>query len=118
FPIIQGDENRLRQVIDNLVNNAIKYSPNGGTIHLRGTFDGDSVTVAVTDQGVGLTADDQEHVFERFFRADDALSRKTQGTGLGLYLAKAVIDAHGGTITVESQPGKGSTFRFTLPRDR
>lgn len=117
FPIIQGDETRLRQVIDNLVSNAIKYSPDGGEVRISGTFDDQSVTVAVSDQGVGLPQDEQEHIFERFYRVDDALTRKTQGTGLGLYLARAVIDAHKGTISVDSQPGKGSTFRFTLPKE-
>jgi PAS domain S-box-containing protein len=118
FPVIQGDEVRLRQVIDNLLNNAIKYSPNGGTIRVTGKSSDGMVSVAVSDQGVGLNREDQEHIFERFFRADDALSRKTQGTGLGLYLAKAVIDAHNGTIEVESQPGKGSIFRFSLPSEK
>jgi len=117
FPIIQGDETRLRQVIDNLINNAIKYSPKGGEVRITGTFDDDNVTLAVQDQGVGLAADEQERIFERFYRVDDALSRKTQGTGLGLYLARAVVEAHGGHIAVESQPGKGSAFRITLPRE-
>jgi PAS domain S-box-containing protein len=117
FPTIQGDEARLRQVIDNLVSNAIKYSPKGGEVRISGTYDDQSVTVAVKDQGVGLPQDEQERIFERFYRVDDALSRKTQGTGLGLYLARAVVEAHGGHISVESQPGKGSTFRFTLPRE-
>ncbi len=117
FPCVQGDEIRLRQVIDNLVSNAIKYSPKGGEVRISGTFDDKSVTISVTDQGVGLPEDEQERIFERFYRVDSALSRKTQGTGLGLYLARAVIEAHGGTISVKSQPGKGSTFWFTLPRD-
>ncbi len=118
FPSIQGDEVRLRQVLDNLISNAIKYSPKGGEVRISGTFDDQRITVAVRDQGVGLPPDEQERVFERFYRVDDALSRKTQGTGLGLYLARAVVEAHGGSISVESQPGKGATFRFTLPRDR
>jgi signal transduction histidine kinase len=73
--------------------------------------------VYVSDQGVGIPHDEQAHIFERFYRVDDALSRRTQGTGLGLYLAQAVIKAHGGTITVRSEPGKGSTFHVALPRD-
>lgn len=117
FPIIQGDETRLRQVIDNLINNAIKYSPKGGEVRITGRFGENTVTLEVSDQGVGLAADEQERIFERFYRVDDALSRKTQGTGLGLYLARAVVEAHGGHIAVESQPGKGSTFRITLPRE-
>jgi PAS domain S-box-containing protein len=117
LPIIQGDETRLRQVIDNLISNAIKYSPKGGEVRISGSYDDQSVTVAIKDQGVGLSYDEQERIFERFYRVDDALSRKTQGTGLGLYLARAVIEAHGGKIWVESQPGKGATFLFTLSRD-
>ncbi len=86
-------------------------------MRISGTFDDHSVTVAVSDQGVGLAKDEQDRIFERFYRVDDALTRKTQGAGLGLYLARAVIEAHKGTISVDSQPGKGATFRFTLPRE-
>jgi PAS domain S-box-containing protein len=115
FPVIQGDEVRLRQVLDNLLSNAVKYSPEGGLVEVGGLFDGETVTVYVRDQGVGMTASEQERIFDRFYRVDGALSRKTQGTGLGLYLAKAIIEAHGGSIRVESEPGHGSTFYFTLP---
>jgi len=118
FPTIQGDEVRLRQVIDNLIGNALKYSPHGGKVSVRGQFDDQQVTVAVSDQGVGLTTDEQERIFERFYRVDDALTRKTQGTGLGLYLARAVVEAHGGQISVQSESGKGSTFTFVLPREQ
>lgn len=117
FPAVQGDEVRLRQVLDNLVSNAIKYSPKGGTIEVGGDFDDDSVTVYVRDQGVGLTETEQERIFDRFYRVDSALSRKTQGTGLGLYLAKAIIDAHNGSIGVTSKPKAGSTFYFIIPRE-
>jgi PAS domain S-box-containing protein len=116
FPSIPGDEVRLRQVLDNLISNAIKYSPEGGLIEVGGSMDKVSVTCYVRDQGVGLSESDQERVFDRFYRVDGALSRKTQGTGLGLYLAKAIIEAHGGTMGVQSQPGQGSTFTFTLPQ--
>ncbi|MCC6615895.1 MAG: PAS domain S-box protein [Anaerolineae bacterium] len=115
FPVIQGDETRLRQVLDNLISNAIKYSPNGGEITIGGYATAASATVYVKDQGVGMSDADQERIFERFYRVDGALSRKTQGTGLGLYLAKAIVEAHGGRIWVESAPGQGATFFFTLP---
>jgi PAS domain S-box-containing protein len=115
FPVVSADEVRLRQVLDNLISNAIKYSPNGGTITVGGEVDLKHVTIFVRDQGAGINERDQERLFERFFRVDGALSRSTQGTGLGLYLAKAVIDAHGGSIHVTSKPGVGSTFYFTLP---
>jgi len=115
FPIVQGDETRLRQVLDNLINNAVKYSPDGGRIEVGGRVEPGHVTVYVTDQGVGMTEAEQERVFERFYRADSTLSRKTQGTGLGLYLARAIVEAHGGSMSVTSRPGQGSTFSFTLP---
>ncbi|MBZ0281213.1 MAG: PAS domain S-box protein [Anaerolineae bacterium] len=115
FPFVQGDEIRLRQVLDNLVSNALKYSPEGGIITVGGEVDDKSVTIFVHDSGVGISETDQEHIFDRFFRVDGTLSRKTQGTGLGLYLAKAIIEAHGGTIRVQSKPGTGSTFYFTVP---
>ncbi len=115
FPAVEGDEVRLRQVIDNLIGNAIKYSPDGGMIEVGGHCDGDRVTIYVRDPGVGLSERDRERVFERFYRVDGALSRKTQGTGLGLFLAKAIVEAHGGQIGVDSQLGHGSTFYFSLP---
>ena len=116
FPSIPGDSTRLRQVIDNLVGNAVKYSPNGGTIRVAGAFTDDVVRVEVQDEGVGLPEEEWDRIFERFYRVDDALSRRTQGTGLGLYLSQAVIQAHGGEIGVHSIPGQGSTFYFILPR--
>ncbi len=116
FPVIQGDEQRLRQVLDNLLSNAIKYSPDGGEIEVGGTVNEQSITVYVRDQGVGLSEQDQQRLFERFYRVDSALSRRTQGTGLGLFLANAIVQAHGGSMRVESHPGAGSTFYFTLPQ--
>jgi PAS domain S-box-containing protein len=115
FPVIQGDEMRLRQVIENLIGNAIKYSPDGGAIEVGGNANDRVVTIYVKDPGVGLAPEEQERVFDRFYRVDGKLSRKTQGTGLGLYLAQAIIHAHGGTIGVKSQLGKGAKFYFTLP---
>lgn len=115
FPPVLADEGKLRQVLDNLVSNAIKYSPEGGVIEVGGRANGDSLSVYVRDQGVGLSEIEQERVFERFYRVDGALSRRTAGTGLGLYLSRAIIEAHGGTIEVVSAPGKGATFTFTLP---
>ncbi len=116
FPAVPGDAVRLRQVMDNLLSNAIKYSPDGGTITVGGSDEGDHIRVYVRDQGVGIRESDQERLFERFFRVDGALSRRTQGTGLGLYLSRSIVRAHEGSMTVESQPGKGSTFSFTLPK--
>jgi PAS domain S-box-containing protein len=117
FPTIQGDARLLRQVIDNLITNAIKYSPNGGTITVGGRYTETSVTFFVRDEGTGISEHDQKHIFERFYRVDNALTSKTKGTGLGLYLVRAIIEAHHGEINVKSQPGHGSTFYFKLPRD-
>jgi signal transduction histidine kinase len=103
-------------VFDNLLSNAVKYSPSGGTVEVGGQATDESVMIYVRDEGVGIRQEDQARIFDRFYRVDGALSRKTQGTGLGLYLAKAIIEAHNGTIGVESQPGQGSTFFFSLPR--
>jgi PAS domain S-box-containing protein len=116
FPYIDGDITRLRQVLDNLVSNAIKYSPNGGIIKIAGQCSERDVTISVSDQGEGIAAHDLKHIFERFFRVDNKLSRRTQGTGLGLFLVKAIVEAHHGKIDVKSKYGKGSTFYFTLPR--
>lgn len=117
FPHVQGDEERLHQVLSNLVSNAIKYSPDGGTIVVSGRCDQDWVYIAVTDQGIGIPIGEHDRIFDRFYRVEDALSRRTQGAGLGLYLVKSVVEAHGGRIWVASRPGSGSTFVFTLPRD-
>jgi signal transduction histidine kinase len=117
FPIIMGDTVRLRQVIDNLISNAIKYSPKGGKILVRGSCDDQWVQITVSDQGQGLPPEQLERVFERFYRVDNALTSSTQGTGLGLYLAHAVITAHGGRIWASNNPKGGATFTFTLPRN-
>ena len=116
FPAVRGDEERLTQVLTNLISNAIKYSPKGGRILVSGRYDQEQVYIAVTDEGIGIPAGEHERIFDRFYRVDSALTRRTQGAGLGLYLAKSVIEAHGGRIWVTSSPGKGSTFVFTLPR--
>jgi PAS domain S-box-containing protein len=116
FPVLMADPVRLRQVLDNLVSNAIKYSPKGGEIVIRGTYDQDWVRVSVSDQGTGLPPDQLERVFERFYRVNNSLAQKTQGTGLGLYLAHAVITAHDGKIWASNNPGGGATFTFALPR--
>lgn len=117
FPAVPGDEFRLRQVIENLLTNAIKYSPEDTAITIGGRFTEKSVTVFVRDDGVGIPKDQIDKIFERFYRVDEKLTSRTQGTGLGLYLVKAIVEAHGGEISVKSQVGSGSTFYFTLPRD-
>jgi len=116
FPIVLGDEERLAQVLSNLISNAIKYSPNGGKIQISGRALPEQVVICVSDQGSGIAAKDLPFVFERFYRSEDA-SRSTKGAGLGLYLARAVVEAHGGRIWVDSKPGEGARICFSLLRD-
>lgn len=116
FPSVPGDQGRLRQVLANLLSNAIKYSPKGGTIRVGGTVQNDQVQLFVEDEGIGLSPEDHDRVFGAFARVDNALSRETQGVGLGLYLVRAIVEAHGGRVWVESAPNQGSSFHFSLPR--
>jgi len=115
FPTVYGDEERLRQVFNNLISNAIKYAPQGGEIRVGGWPAADSVTVYVADQGIGIPHDEQGRLFQRFYRVDSSLRRSTQGAGLGLYLCASIVEAHGGHIWLRSEPGKGTTVFFTLP---
>jgi PAS domain S-box-containing protein len=116
LPAVEGDVNRLEQVLNNLVSNAIKYSPEGGTVEISGRVLPNEVIVTVSDQGVGIPLDEQPRVFERFFRGARERRQRTPGAGLGLYLAKAIIEAHDGRIWAESNPGEGAAFSFALPR--
>lgn len=118
LPPVPADEERLRQVLSNLINNAIKYSPKGGTIWVGAHVHKDWLTVYVADQGVGIPLEEQERIFEPFYRGKGEMSQNAAGAGLGLYLCRAIVEAHGGRIWVESQPGKGSIFAFTLPLRR
>jgi signal transduction histidine kinase len=112
---VRGDARRLRQVFDHLLDNAIKFSPNGGTICLSLGEEGDMVCVQVQDQGIGLPTDELERVFDRFYQVDGSATRRFGGTGLGLALVKEVVEAHGGAVWVESEVGQGSTFTLFLP---
>jgi two-component system phosphate regulon sensor histidine kinase PhoR len=114
LPLVLGDGQRLQQVVTNLVHNAIKFTPGGGSIQIEARAADDRVVVSVSDTGVGIPPALHERVFERFFKADR--SRSTAGTGLGLAIAKHIVLAHGGQIWVESEPGKGSRFFFTVLR--
>lgn len=113
--MIEGDNNRLYQVLQNLLSNAIKYSPDGGTITVRVTRDAAQGCVAVIDQGIGIPADVLMDVFQRFYRANNAEARQIKGMGIGLYVVKEIVSLHGGTILVESQEGVGSSFTVVLP---
>ncbi|WP_056969363.1 cell wall metabolism sensor histidine kinase WalK [Lacticaseibacillus thailandensis] len=112
---VDVDQDKFMQVVDNIMNNAIKYSPDGGTITARLVETNNHVILSISDQGLGIPAKDINHVFERFYRVDKARSRKQGGTGLGLAISKEVIEAMGGRIWVDSVEGKGSTFYISLP---
>lgn len=116
FPVILGDEERLGQVIQNLLSNAIKYSPDGGEICISGQVRTDQVIVCVSDDGPGVAPEDAPHIFERFYRSNLA-TRTTKGVGLGLFLTRAIVEAHHGKIWVDSQVGKGARICFSLPRN-
>ncbi len=113
--VVMGDAERLRQMLVNLVNNAIQYTPPGGRIELSVACLGNQAQITVSDTGQGIAPEDLPYIFDRFYRADKARSRAAGGTGLGLSIVKWVVDAHGGEIDVQSQVGKGSTFRVRLP---
>ena len=115
LPPIQGDEERLDQLLMNLLHNAIKFSPDGGTVTITTDEHPDGVVISVTDQGVGIPKKDQARVFERFYKVDRARQRGQGGTGLGLAIARHIAEAHGGRIWLESTEGQGSTFSFSLP---
>jgi PAS domain S-box-containing protein len=114
LPPVNGDRSRLEQVIWNLLSNAVKYSPDGGTITIRGREKVDRIEIDVQDEGIGISLEDQKQVFEQFFRSDEVFN-EIGGTGLGLTISKLIVELHGGTILLESEPGKGSTFSFCLP---
>jgi signal transduction histidine kinase len=115
FPVILCDEKRIEQVFYNLISNAIKYSPDGGEIKISSQVRLEQVIICVSDQGPGIAHADIPHVFDRFYRSQEA-SRRTKGAGLGLFLARAVIEAHGGRIWVDPKPGQGARICFSLPR--
>jgi len=118
FPVVAGDPGRLEQVLSNLVSNAIKYSPDGGTVEISGRVLPGEVVVTVSDRGVGIPVEEQTRVFERFFRGARERNQRTPGAGLGLYLVKSIVEAHGGRIWVESNPGEGAAFSFAIPRQQ
>lgn len=118
FPDVAGDEERLRQVFNNLLSNAIKYSPEGGEVRVGGWIEGDQATVYVADQGIGIPESEQANLFQRFYRLDSSLRRSTQGAGLGLFLCRSIVEAHGGRIWLRSERGKGTTVFFTLPVEK
>ena len=113
-PVILADENRLEQVLSNLISNAIKYAP-AGEIRISGQVRPEQVVICVSDEGPGIDARDLPHIFDRFYRSTDAVN-KTKGAGLGLYLARAIVEAHGGRIWADPKPDSGARICFSLPR--
>jgi signal transduction histidine kinase len=113
LPSIRGDEARLRQVLENLIDNAVKYSPEGGEVEVQASVADGGVTVSVRDSGPGIPLEHQARIFEKFGRADIPDSKP--GTGLGLFIARSIAEAHGGTLEVSSLPPEGATFVLTLP---
>jgi signal transduction histidine kinase len=115
-PPVLADRERIQEVVLNLLDNAVKYSPRGQRIRVTGKVTDDSVTVNVSDRGQGIPLREQKRIFERFQRLEGADVRRTQGAGLGLYICRAIVEAHGGQLWVHSELGRGSTFSFSLPR--
>jgi heavy metal sensor kinase len=113
--LVNGDRVRLQRVITNLIDNALRYTPEGGTIEARVSVENAEVRVDVQDTGIGIAPEHINRVFDRFFRADAARDRESGGTGLGLAIAKAIVDGHGGTLSVTSQLGRGTRFTIRLP---
>lgn len=112
---VTGDELRLRQVLQNLISNALKFTPQDGEVSVQATADAEQVQVSVTDTGIGITPAELSNIFEPFVQLDSSWARPYSGTGLGLTLVQRLVNLHGGTVKVESEVGRGSTFTVTLP---
>jgi two-component system sensor histidine kinase BaeS len=112
---VNGSYGYVRRVLDNLLDNAVKFTPAGGTITVRVRREGDQVVLEVSDTGVGIPSDQLDRIFERFYQVNGSIWRRYGGIGLGLALAKEIVETYGGRVTVESQVGEGSTFTVRLP---
>ena len=113
--MVRGDRDRLAQALDNLVSNAIKFTPAGGRVGVRLACEYDRAVLEVTDTGIGISQADLEQLFQRFFRTQRATTAAIPGVGLGLTIAQAIVHGHDGQISVQSQDGEGTTFRIELP---
>jgi len=114
-PLIQADPEKLSQILANLVDNAVKYSAEGGKVWIRSAVESNQARIEVEDDGPGISARDQERIFERFYRVDKARTRGSGGAGLGLAIVKHLVELHGGRVTVDSSPGRGSKFTISFP---
>ena len=115
WPLARGDSERIGQVVTNLLTNAIKYGESGSEVRVAVRLENGAAVLTVADNGPGIPAEDQPRVFERFYRADKYRSRSEGNAGLGLAICKAIVEAHGGTIAVTSEAGRGTTFTVRLP---
>ncbi len=115
LPPVNGDGNNLEGVFTNLISNAIKYTPEGGEITIRVRAEGKNVRVEVSDTGIGISKENLSRIFDRFYRVKSEKTREIVGTGLGLCIVKHIVEAHLGTISIESEEGGGSTFTVVLP---
>ncbi len=115
LPTLSLDQQRIAQVLSNLLSNALRHTPRGGSVVCAVRPDGNRVAFSVTDTGSGIAPEALPHIFERFYRVDGARARAEGGTGLGLTIAKQLVEAHGGRIEARSEPGRGTVVVFTLP---
>ena len=115
---VVADERKFKQILLNLLTNAVKFTPDGGRVDVSARRDADNIVVAVRDTGIGIAPEDQDAVFEEFRQVGRHYTNKQEGTGLGLSLTRKFVELHGGRLWLESEPGKGSTFSFTIPIKR
>ena len=114
--MVWADRDRISQVVTNLVDNAVKFSSDGGSLKIWTTSDDDKVYINIADSGEGIPKEDEPYIFERFFKADKSHSRSRPGTGIGLSIVKRILTQHGEDISLKNEPGKGATFTFTLTK--
>lgn len=115
IPALKFDQDKIRAVLQNLIDNALKYSDRGDHIFVSTKMDGKAVEISIKDTGIGISQEQQKNIFEKFFRAENARKKEVMGSGLGLYTVKTIVEKHGGRLWFESREGEGSTFFFTLP---
>ena len=116
--VAELDARRIEQAVENVLTNAVKFTPRGGSVTVRVAGDGERAVISISDTGVGMSAEDKQRVFDRFYRASTARENAVQGIGVGLSIVKSIVDAHGGEITIESEQGRGTTIGLSLPRTR